>query len=71
MEGSNYGVVRFGKDETRKQTCAISATHEIFFLSESLSPSVYALLRADKGVIWQDWVNIFAMYCNILQYILV
>lgn len=51
MEGSNYGVVRFGKDETRKQTCAISATHEIFFLSESLSPSVYALLRADKGVI--------------------
>lgn len=51
MEGSNYGVVRFGKDETRKQTCAISATHEILFLSESLSPSVYALLRADKGVI--------------------
>lgn len=51
MEGSNYGVVRFGKDETRKQSCAISATREILFLSESLSPSVYALLRADKGVI--------------------
>lgn len=51
MEGSNYSVVRFGKGRTRKQTCVSSATREILFLSESLSPSVYALLRADKGVI--------------------